>query len=86
MTVIPSGNSNLMWVGLALAFVVMAGKPHRVEAEEEWTKINMTKISNEVRAQQIGDMKFGMFVCWSFSTFSGYEWTPGVEDISFFKP
>ncbi len=29
---------------------------------------------------------FGMFVCWSFSTFCGHEWTPGVEDISFFNP
>lgn len=31
-------------------------------------------------------MKFGMFVCWSFSSFSGYEWTPGVDDIRFFNP
>jgi alpha-L-fucosidase len=29
-------------------------------------------------------MKWGMFVCWSFSTFSGNEWTPGVKDISLF--
>jgi len=27
-----------------------------------------------------------MFICWSFSTFSGKEWTPGVEDIALFKP
>jgi alpha-L-fucosidase len=26
-----------------------------------------------------------MFVCWSFSTFSGNEWTPGVKDISLFR-
>jgi alpha-L-fucosidase len=26
-----------------------------------------------------------MFICWSFSTFSGKEWTPGVTDVSFFK-
>jgi alpha-L-fucosidase len=31
-------------------------------------------------------MTFGMFICWSFSSFSGYEWTPGVEDINFFNP
>ena len=33
------------------------------------------KIPDEVRAKQISDMKFGMFICWSFSTFSGIEWT-----------
>jgi len=26
-----------------------------------------------------------MFICWSFSTFSGYEWTRGVTDVSFFE-
>ena len=26
-----------------------------------------------------------MFICWSFSTFSGKEWTPGVKDVSFFR-
>jgi alpha-L-fucosidase len=25
-----------------------------------------------------------MFVCWSFSTFSGKEWTPGVKENNFF--
>ncbi|MEI7901907.1 MAG: alpha-L-fucosidase, partial [bacterium] len=30
-------------------------------------------------------LKWGMFICWSFSTFSGQEWTPGVKDISLFK-
>jgi alpha-L-fucosidase len=44
------------------------------------------KIPDEVRAQQIKDLKFGMFVCWSFSTFSGQEWTPTLDkDASYFK-
>ncbi|NWK55042.1 alpha-L-fucosidase [Verrucomicrobiaceae bacterium N1E253] len=50
------------------------------------SETNPSKLDDSVRAQQIKDMKWGMFVCWSFSTFSGYEWTPGVEDISFFNP
>ena len=37
------------------------------------------------RAQELKDLKWGMFVCWSFSTFSGKEWTPGVTNVSFFK-
>jgi alpha-L-fucosidase len=43
------------------------------------------KIPDDIRAEQIKDMKFGMFICWSFSTFSGYEWTRGVEDVSYFR-
>ena len=39
----------------------------------------------EQRAQALGDLHFGMFVCWSLSTFSGYEWTRGVSDPAFFK-
>ncbi len=42
-------------------------------------------LPDDVRAQQVKDLKFGMFICWSFSTFSGYEWTRGVKDVSFFR-
>jgi len=37
------------------------------------------------QAQKLKDLKWGMFICWSFSTFSGKEWTPGIGDISFFR-
>ena len=37
------------------------------------------------RAEELKNLKWGMFVCWSFSTFSGKEWTPGVKDVAFFK-
>ena len=44
------------------------------------------KTPDAVRARQIQDMKWGMFVCWSFSTFSGREWTPTRgKDASYFK-
>ena len=39
----------------------------------------------ERRTQELKNLKWGMFVCWSFSTFSGKEWTPGVTDVSFFQ-
>jgi len=49
-------------------------------------EINTTKLPDDVRAQQIKDMKFGMFICWSFSTFSGSEWTKTTDkDASYFK-
>lgn len=47
--------------------------------------ITTEKIPDDIRAQQIKEMEFGMFICWSFSTFSGYEWTRGVTDVSYFK-
>jgi alpha-L-fucosidase len=47
---------------------------------------DIEKTQSYSRSQEIKNMRFGMFICWSFSTFSGYEWTPGVEDISFFNP
>lgn len=50
------------------------------------TPLPLSKADMVKRGQQIRDMQFGMFICWSFSTFSGYEWTPGVTDISFFNP
>jgi alpha-L-fucosidase len=37
------------------------------------------------RAEELKSLRWGMFVCWSFSTFSGKEWTGGIEDVSFFK-
>ncbi|MBX7258632.1 MAG: alpha-L-fucosidase [Candidatus Hydrogenedentes bacterium] len=36
-------------------------------------------------AKELGNLHFGMFICWSLSTFSGYEWTRGVSDPEFFK-
>ena len=44
------------------------------------------RIDDKVRAEQIKEMKFGMFICWSFSTFSGQEWTPTEgKDATYFK-
>lgn len=40
----------------------------------------------EVRARQVKDMHYGMFICWSFSSFSGTEWTdPAGKDASYFQ-
>jgi alpha-L-fucosidase len=44
------------------------------------------KMDDNIRAGQIKEMKFGMFICWSFSTFSGTEWTPTLDkDALYFK-
>jgi hypothetical protein len=38
------------------------------------------------RVEELKDLKWGMFICWSFSTYSGTknEWTPGITDLSLF--
>ena len=52
------------------------------KADPDYTK----KIDDKVRAEQIKEMKFGMFICWSFSTFYGKEWTPTLDkDATYFK-
>ncbi|MEE9460550.1 MAG: alpha-L-fucosidase [Bacteroidales bacterium] len=46
----------------------------------------LEKMDDNVRAAQIKELKFGMFICWSFSTFSGREWTPTLDkSASYFK-
>jgi len=48
--------------------------------------INMTRLPDEARAKEVRDMKWGMFICWSFSSFAGREWTPTRgKDASYFK-
>jgi alpha-L-fucosidase len=37
------------------------------------------------RAEELKNLRWGMFICWSFSTFSGKEWTPGVTNVAYFK-
>ena len=37
------------------------------------------------RTEELKSLRWGMFICWSFSTFSGQEWTRGVKDVDFFK-
>lgn len=47
--------------------------------------INKNVIPDEIRAKEIADMKFGMFICWSYSTFSGKEWTGDPFPVEFFR-
>ena len=37
------------------------------------------------RVRELQSLRWGMFICWSFSTLSGTEWTPGVQDASYFR-
>ncbi|MBN2310544.1 MAG: alpha-L-fucosidase [Candidatus Hydrogenedentes bacterium] len=64
------------WVSAALVAFGAASGP----------AIDAAPIPDDVRARQIQDLRFGLFVCWSFSTFSGQEWTPTHDkDPAFFR-
>jgi alpha-L-fucosidase len=70
---------NLFWFS---SLLVLAGceSTHAIANTQE------EKIPDHVRAQEIRDLQFGMFICWSFSTFSGREWTPTLDkDASYFR-
>lgn len=58
---------------IAVSASVMAQYPIRKE-----------KIDDTARAKEVSDMHFGAFVCWSFSTFSGKEWTTEPHTPDFF--
>jgi len=50
-----------------------------------WLLVPAATVDMAKRAQDLKDLKWGMFICWSFSTFSGTEWTPGVKDLALFR-
>ncbi len=49
-------------------------------------KTTSKAMPDDIRARQIADMRFGMFVCWSFATFGGQEYVKGITDPEFFRP
>uniref|UniRef100_UPI003216FB75 alpha-L-fucosidase n=1 Tax=uncultured Draconibacterium sp. TaxID=1573823 RepID=UPI003216FB75 len=51
----------------------------------ETSKLTQEAISDSVRAEQIAELKFGMFICWSTSSFSGKEWTRDGHGPEFFE-
>ncbi len=66
---------------LALLAVAAMVAPHFAASPA----INKRRLPDEVRAREVQNLKFGMFICWSFSTFSGKEWTPTKDkDASYF--
>jgi len=65
----------LPFLPAALMLTITVASAYSAEA------VDMTR-----RAEELKNLRFGMFICWSFSTFSGKEWTPGIKDVGFFNP
>lgn len=37
------------------------------------------------RADELKSLRWGLFLCWGFSTFSGQEWRSDVKDVAYFR-
>jgi alpha-L-fucosidase len=60
---------------IALALLIATASPLAAAPSPEMAR----------RAEELKNLRWGMFICWSFSTFSGMEWTPGVSDPAYFR-
>lgn len=68
---------------LKLLLCIMASA---VAIQVNAAEISIKKLPDKERAEHLRDLKWGMFICWSFSTFSGKEWTPTRgKNASYFK-
>lgn len=65
-------------IAIAVSFIASA---HALVLGDQLEAVNTPQ-----RVKELANLKFGMFICWSFSTFSDQEWTKGVKDLSFFNP
>ncbi len=65
---------------LCLSFLVAAAAFNTATSAERLPLADMSQ-----RTEELKGLRWGMFICWSFSTFSEKEWTPGITDISYFR-
>ena len=52
--------------------------------QQQWYTVG--DVDMQQRARQLKNLRFGMFICWSFATFADEEWPQGVKDVSLFNP
>jgi alpha-L-fucosidase len=71
---------------VVLICLLLAMAPRAVSQPNPEVQMPATAPSIEQRTAELQKLRFGMFICWSFSTFSGYEWSWGVKDVGFFNP
>jgi alpha-L-fucosidase len=73
----------------ALLAICVSCKHHKTGHQTDRNDLlsdDHVRVPDSIRATEISEMRFGMFICWSFSTFYGQEWTPtGDKDASFFR-
>jgi len=68
--------------GVMPAFVILLVRLASAPAQ----LIHSPMSASDARVKELQNLRWGMFICWSFSTFSGKEWTPGVTNLALFNP
>ena len=70
-----------------LAIALVLAQCSGLRSADVTTAANVTMPSPEEfqRVKELEKLHWGMFICWSFSTYSGKEWTPGVKDVALFR-
>lgn len=64
---------------------VFAGEnPQSAPKNVQVSQVNVSDVS-ATRVKQLQDLRWGMFICWSFSTFSGHEWTTQASGPELFN-
>jgi alpha-L-fucosidase len=58
-----------------IAFLMLAAVMVRSAAPVDMAK----------RTEELKSLRWGMFICWSISTFSGQEWRADVKDVAYFR-
>jgi len=71
---------------MLVLLILLVSCTNSTQANNKSTIAGDHRVADSIRADQISEMKFGMFICWSFSTFYGEEWTPTLDkDASYFR-
>jgi alpha-L-fucosidase len=69
---------------LAILLAVACTAARSVAAAEPVNSSRPVDVNEQVR--EFKNLKWGMYLCWSLTCFSGKVWTPNVQEISLFKP
>lgn len=79
-------SKNSIFKVLFLLSLILMSSCFSVSKSKEVEKIIVERSEQDfIRGKEISDLNFGMFICWSFSTFSGVEWTATLDkDASYF--
>lgn len=76
--------SAFLRLSLAILLAVACSAARGVGAAEPVT--TSKPVDMDIRVKEFKNLKWGMYLCWSFCCFSGKQWTPNVKDISLFNP
>ncbi len=70
----------------ALSWLILSLIGGCVAARAEAGRESPYPLIDDARVCEVRDLTFGMWICWSFSTFTGQEYSKGVKRVDWFNP